>query len=39
MISEGILNENHFLSTVEFGNEIYNSCGYTIINEYRLDIK
>lgn len=39
MLFEGILNENHFVSTVEFGNEIYNACGYTIVNNYKLDIK
>ena len=39
MLLEGILNENHFISTVEFGNEIYNACGYTIVNNYNLNIK
>lgn len=39
MLLEGILDENHFISTVEFGNEIYNACGYTIVNDYKLDIK
>jgi hypothetical protein len=39
MLNEGILNENHFISTVEFGNEIYNACGYTIVNNYNLNIK
>ena len=39
MLLENILNENHFISTVEFGNEIYNACGYTIVNNYKLNIK
>ena len=39
MLLEGILDENHFISTVEFGNEIYNACGYTIVNNYNLNIK
>ena len=39
MLLNGILDENHFISTVEFGNEIYNACGYTIVNDYKLDIK
>jgi len=39
MLIDDLLNENHFVSTVEFGNEIYNSCGYTIVNDYKLDIK
>lgn len=39
MLLEGILDENHFVSTVEFGNEIYNACGYTIVNNYNLEIK
>jgi len=39
MLSENILDEKHFISTVEFGNEIYNACGYTIVNDYKLDIK
>ena len=39
MLAEDILDENHFISTVEFGNEIYNACGYTIVNDYKLNIK
>lgn len=39
MLLENILDEKHFISTVEFGNEIYNACGYTIVNNYKLDIK
>lgn len=39
MLVNNMLDENHFVSTVEFGNEIYNSCGYTIVNDYKLDIK
>ena len=39
MLINDMINENHFVSTVEFGNEIYNSCGYTIVNDYKLDIK
>jgi hypothetical protein len=39
MLIDNLLNENHFVSTVEFGNEIYNACGYTIVNDYKLDIK
>jgi hypothetical protein len=39
MLLENILDEKHFISTVEFGNEIYNACGYTIVNNYNLEIK
>lgn len=39
MLLENILDEKHFVSTVEFGNEIYNACGYTIVNNYNLEIK
>jgi hypothetical protein len=39
MLLENILDEKHFISTVEFGNEIYNACGYTIVNDYKLNIK
>jgi hypothetical protein len=39
MLINDMIDENHFVSTVEFGNEIYNACGYTIVNEYNLDIK
>lgn len=39
MLAKEFLDENHFVSTVEFGNEIYNACGYTILNDYKLEIK
>lgn len=39
MVLDDMLNENYFVSTVEFGNEIYNACGYTIVNNYKLDLK
>jgi hypothetical protein len=39
MLLENILDEKHFISTVEFGNEIYNACGYTIVNNYNLEIE
>ena len=39
MLVQGILYEQHFISTVEFGNEIYNACGYTIVNNYNLEIE
>lgn len=39
MLAKEFLDENHFISTVEFGNEIYNACGYTILNDYKLEIK
>lgn len=39
MLFENILDKKHFISTVEFGNEIYNACGYTIVNNYNLEIK
>jgi hypothetical protein len=39
MLVDNLLDENNFISTVEFGNEIYNACGYTIVNNYKLDIE
>jgi len=39
MVAEGVLDQKHYISTVEFGNEIYNACGYTIVNDYNLKIE
>jgi len=39
MLIEGVLDETDYISTVEFGNEIYNASGYTIINNYKLKTK
>ena len=39
MVVSELLSEYDLISTVEFGNEVYNSCGYTVVNDYKLEIK
>jgi len=39
MINDELVSKYRYLSSVEFGNEVYNATGYTIINQYDLLIK
>lgn len=39
MKSKNILDGNSYLSTIEFGNEVYNASGLTIVNNYSIMIK
>jgi hypothetical protein len=34
---KNIINEENFLSTIEFGNEVYNSSGSTIVKKYYIN--
>lgn len=39
MITKNMVDSKHYLSTVEFGTEVYNSNGYVIVNDYNLKIQ
>lgn len=38
MLTRGFITENEFLTSVEFGNEVCNASGLTIVNQYDLKL-
>ena len=39
LINEGIVSQNSYLASIEFGNELGNSTGQTIIKEFNVEIE
>lgn len=39
LVNEGIVPSNHYLGSIEFGNEIGNSTGQTIIKNFNIDLE